>query len=125
MRALCAAVAALALCAGAAATVAWPQTDRLVHADALADDDFAQSVAISGDTIVIGEPDARTAAGVHLGLAHVFAYNGTAWNPFAELTGTRRFSEFGWSVAISGNTIVVGAYNYDTGHTRAGGGGSA
>ncbi len=61
---------------------------------------FGQSVAVSGDTMVIGASDE--------GAAYVFEYEEGKWNPKARLTGSNDFSSFGWSVAISGDTVMVG-----------------
>ena len=86
---------------------------------------LAQSVAISGDTLVVGAflertatPPASTAIRViihwqsHSGAAYVFNRNGTVWSQQAYLkaSNTGRALTFGWSVAISGDTVVVGCF---------------
>ncbi|HTN91300.1 MAG TPA: hypothetical protein VL242_46845 [Sorangium sp.] len=90
---------------------AWSEQQRLAPAaGASPADQFGAAVAISGDTIVVGAPgdDARGAAS---GAAYVFTRAGSAWSqpkkllPDGEAAGDR----FGSSVAISGDTIVVGA----------------
>jgi len=63
--------------------------------------EFGRSVAVSGDTIVVGDPDEAA--------AYVFEYEEGKWNPKARLTDGNGFSWFGWSVAISGDTVAVGA----------------
>jgi hypothetical protein len=86
---------------------------------------FGYQVAISGDTIVVGAPNEDSNAtgvnpgaaaeanngAVDAGAAYVFTRSGTTWTQQAYLkasnTGTLDF--FGSSVAISGDTIVVGA----------------
>ena len=83
---------------------------------------FAQSVAISGDTIVVGAPfessdstgvdgnPSSTAAG-YSGAAYVFVRSGGVWQQQAYLkaSNTRYGDEFGYAVGVSGDTVVVGA----------------
>jgi FG-GAP repeat len=69
--------------------------------------EFGDSVAISGSTAVVGAPHTNKNAGA----AYVFTRSGTTWTEQARLTPSRvaRGDNFGWSVAISGSTAVVGA----------------
>ncbi len=60
---------------------------------------LGHSVAVSGDTMVVGAPNE--------GAAYVFEYDGSIWRQVAILTAN--FGWFGYSVAISGDTVVVGA----------------
>ena len=64
---------------------------------------FGTSVAISGDTMVVGAPD--TTGG---GAAYVYTRADNKWTQSATLTRPAPASKFGASVAISGSTIVVG-----------------
>jgi hypothetical protein len=89
-------------------------------------DRFGTSVAVSGDTVVVGNPgEDSSSTGVNStpndgitytsGAAHVFVRVGGVWSAQAYLkpanVGTSQLSdEFGISVAISGDTIVVGAW---------------
>ena len=84
---------------------------------------FGASVAIDGDTIVVGAPfqdtDASGARGFEFqdsGAAFVFVRSGATWTQQAVLKASNagRFDEFGASVAISGDTIVVGASREDS-----------
>jgi hypothetical protein len=79
-----------------------------------ADDCFGGSVAISGTTAIVGAECVQTnGAGVviNTGAAYVYARSGTAWTKQAELTSSGSPSlAFGFSVAISGSTAMVGAY---------------
>jgi len=83
-----------------------------------ANDRFGSGVGVSGDTIVVGahqessngsspSDNSRTSAGA----AYVFTRSGAGWTQRAYLkaASTRQFEEFGYSTAISGNVIVVGA----------------
>jgi hypothetical protein len=85
---------------------------------------FANSVAVSGAMVVVGAPfDGSVTTGVNsvpnpiahnCGAAYVFARRGTNWTQQAYLKpaafGTwQDFDELGYSVAASGDTVVVGA----------------
>lgn len=89
-------------------------------------DNFGSDVAISGDTVVIG------AAGVdregfgpneNSGLAYVFRHDGNAWQLEATLSAPNagEGDEFGSSVAIEGDTLVVGAPGESSGDSGVGG----
>ncbi len=68
------------------------------------------SVSLSGDTAVVGAFGGRCAAG-HCGSAYVFRFDGTSWFEQQKLTASDagQGDEFGRSVALSGDTAVVGA----------------
>jgi hypothetical protein len=70
-------------------------------------DEFGESVAVAGTTIVVGAPLYDAGAG----RAYVFTETASGWEETAELQGTESTSDdwFGRSVAISVTTIVVGA----------------
>ena len=93
--------------------VVWAPPARLVAADGAANVAFGNSVAISGETIAVGE--AGDAGG--RGSAYVFTYNGRIWTQQAKLTASdgAALDNFGDSVAISGETVVVGAAGDDIG----------
>ena len=87
-----------------------------------ANDFFGISVAISGNTVVVGaQLEASAATGINgnqsdnsateAGAAYVFVRNGTTWaqQAYLKASNTDANDEFGCSVAISGNTVVVGA----------------
>ena len=91
----------------------YDQVAKLTAGDAAASDQFGISVAIDGDTIVVGAcSDAD--AGSKSGSAHVFRTSdgGATYGQVAKLTAADAAASdlFGYSVAIDGNTIVVGAY---------------
>ncbi len=111
----------------------WSQQAYLKAPNAEADDLFGHSVAISGDTIVVGAPEeasnqttitnGSTASADNsaseAGAAYVFVRSGTSWSQQAYLKApnTNGDDNFGGSVAISGDTIVVGADNEDSPQT--------
>ena len=78
-----------------------------------AGDDFGASVAVSGNTLVVGAPAASS-----VGAAYVYTATNGDWTNLAlvaTLTPPAGQSGFGYPVAISGDTIVVG----DSGPTEA------
>ncbi|WP_417878457.1 hypothetical protein [Vibrio sp.] len=75
---------------------------------------FGQSVAISGQTAVVGAPY-ETTLRYQDGAAYVFVRNEqNDWVPQGKLLGfeSGQGQQLGSSVAIQGNTIVVGAPRY-------------
>ena len=87
------------------------QQQKLVASDAAADDIFGCSVAISGETVVVGAPRDDGAAGFDQGSAYVFVRSGGVWSQQQKLVASDAAAgdNFGSSVAISGETVVVGA----------------
>ncbi len=96
----------------------WIERQKLTPSDGLGGEFFGRSVAIDGDTIVIGaEFDDINATFDDRGSAYVFARIGGTWWEQQKLTATDGATQdqFGASVAVSGNTIVVGAESGDLG----------
>ncbi|MFG0319059.1 MAG: FG-GAP repeat protein [Planctomycetota bacterium JB042] len=97
---------------------AWAHQATLKASNAGFDDQFGTAVSISGDTIVVGAPRERSAGhplddtAVHAGAAYVFVRSGTTWSEQAYLKASNAEGgdRFGNAVAISGDTIVVGAW---------------
>jgi len=103
-------------CSGTPCT--WTQQQELTAADGASRDEFGTRVAVSGNTAIIGNNTLQ-------GAAYVFRCSGTPctwkvrrWGPFGtrrqqqqELTASDavRGDEFGYSVAMSGNTTIIGA----------------
>jgi ribosomal protein S6E (S10) len=93
----------------------WKQAAELKGSDTVGWDQFGNSVAISGTTVVVGAP--MLAGPNRGGRAYVFMKTGLGWKQAAELKGNdtvgsnfKSFGDgFGNSVAISGTTVVVGA----------------
>ncbi len=83
-------------------------------------DNFGIVVATARNTVVIGAPgedsiatgingDQSNNAAINSGAAYVFVRNGTSWSQQAYLKASNTGGGFGSSVAISGDTIVIGA----------------
>jgi hypothetical protein len=102
----------LASCTSAGVTrsrTATRQLAELKGSDTVASDEFGVSVAVSGTKAVVG-----TSGAAYAGRAYVFAKSASGWTQVAELKGsdTVAADRFGASVAISGTTVVVGAYDH-------------
>jgi hypothetical protein len=85
---------------------------------------FGNSVAVSGDTVVVGAPDADS-GGIERGQAYVFSRNqggSNNWGQVKILSASYQADNdyFGISVAVSGDTVVVGADSADSGGTNRG-----
>ncbi len=108
----------------------WSQQAYLKASNTDTNDQFGFSVAIASDTVVVGAfSETSNATGVNgdqsdnsaagAGAAYVFTRTGSTWSQQAYLkasnTGTN--DNFGISVAISGNTVVVGAFSEDSNAT--------
>jgi hypothetical protein len=95
---------------------AWAEQSKLTASDGLAGDWFGWSVAVSGDTGVVGTPFDDITAGSNAGSAYVFVRSGTAWTEQAKLTASdgAGADSFGWSVAVRGDIAVMGAPYNDT-----------
>ena len=96
---------------------AWPQGGELTPSDGNANDAFGYSVAINGNTVVVGAIDLTVGSNQYQGAVYVFVESGGVWSQQAELTASdgRQLDQFGDSVAISGSTIVAGASKYYNG----------
>jgi hypothetical protein len=88
---------------------------KLRASDGAAKDAFGWSVAISGDTVVVGAHHDDVGGNYDQGSAYVFVEPAGGWSDrraeTAKLTASDGawMDRFGWSVAISGDTVVVGA----------------
>jgi len=113
----------------------WAQEAYLKAPNAGTGDQFGYSVSISGDTIVVGAiyedsnqltiTNGTTASAnnttIDSGAAYVFKRTGTVWAQEAFLKApnatdkdslnNKVSANFGWSVTVSGDTVVVGAPN--------------
>jgi hypothetical protein len=90
-------------------TSTWPQVGKVVADDGWGFNEFGSAVAISGTTILVGAPNAPVAN--QQGAAYVYTRSGTSWNNQEKLVlpENLRDSEFGRSVALENDLLVVGA----------------
>ncbi len=113
----------------------WSQQAYLKASQVTEGDTFGYSVAVSGDMVVVGayQEDSSTTGvnstandstttGTNSGAAYVFVRSGTTWSQQAYLKpaavgSTQAGDAFGRSVAVSGDTVIVGAWNEDSSTT--------
>lgn len=102
-------------------TTRWVQEQRLVASDAVERDAFGSAVAFDGATLVVGAPR-KDARGENSGMVYSFTHSGTAWSEEDAFTADDGSSSdfFGRSVALQGDTIVVGAASDDDRGSRSG-----
>ncbi len=93
----------------------WTQQAKLIASDAAASDRFGADVSVSGNTAVVGASLDDHFAGTDAGAAYVFVRSGTVWSQQAKLIASdaAALDFFGVSVAISDDTIIVGANGED------------
>ena len=100
----------------------WTQQAYLKAGNSGASDNFGLSIGIDGNTAIVGAPSEDGAAtGVngnaandlapYAGATYVFVRAGNAWSQQAYLksSNTEESDNFGYAVAISGETVAVGA----------------
>ena len=99
----------------------WSQQAELSASDAAVDDGLGSVVALSGDTALVGAGDKSVGGQSDAGAAYVYARAGTTWSQQTELSdpGATANDGFGWSVALSGETALVGAPNETVGSAGA------
>ena len=92
----------------------WAQRQKITSTPRGVGAQFGNAVAISGTTMVIGARNDSTTAS-QAGAAVVYVRSGTNWTQQAKLLANdgAQGDKFGYSVAVSDNTIVIGAYNVD------------
>ncbi len=85
----------------------------LLASDGASADSFGSSLALDGNTAVVGAPGHGGAQGT----AFVFVRSGSTWTQQAQLTASDgvRGDQFGGSVSIVGGTIAVGAKGKSSG----------
>lgn len=91
----------------------WSEQQKLTASDGAAGDEFGVAgVAVSGDTILVGGWGHTHGGGPsNAGAAYIYTRAGTAWSERTELRASDGATEdnFGWAVALDGDTALVGA----------------
>ncbi|AOX00747.1 hypothetical protein BJP34_16010 [Moorena producens PAL-8-15-08-1] len=93
----------------------WQPQQQLIAGDLLASDNFGHSVAISGNTAIIGanlKDGFNAYANTDAGAAYIFEFEGDKWQEKQkfEPLDLGKGDNFGWTVDISGNLAIAGAY---------------
>lgn len=88
----------------------WTQVAKLVAADGAADDNFGNSVALSGNRALVGAHRAHV-NGNPRGAAYLFEGSDDTWTQVQKIKGvdTRDNDAFGYRVAFSDASIIVSA----------------
>ena len=92
----------------------WGQKEKLMPNSPL-DVRFGWSVAIDGETIVVGAPYRNQGEIINLGSATIFTHKGGRWEMQTRLTsgrsgGAGNSDLFGWAVDVEASMIAVGAH---------------
>ena len=95
----------------------WTQQAKLTASDGISGDSFGFSVALSGDSAIVGATFADRGANVDQGAAYIFTRSGSIWTQQAALVASDGAANdlFGVSVALSGDTAIVGASSDEIG----------
>jgi len=97
----------------------WTEEAVLSASDKSAQAHVGTSVSVSGDTAIVGGPDADPGGMGNAGQAYVFTRSGSTWTEQQILSASDKSASawFGWSVSIDGDTAIVAAYQADPGGT--------
>ncbi len=98
----------------------WQHKARLTASDGVSGDLFGSSVAISGDTVVVGSATDDNSSGVDSGAVYLFVKPASGWGDMTEsgqlFAGDAAANHtFGSAVTIVGTTLVVGASGHENG----------
>ncbi len=94
----------------------WQQVAKLIAEDGQAGDLFGSSIAISGNTIIVGAQGMNTKGDqIARGAAYIFTKQAGTWQQTAKLkaSATKTFDSFGGAVAIDNNIAIVGDKLYE------------
>ncbi|NRD20719.1 hypothetical protein HNV08_11725 [Winogradskyella eckloniae] len=99
----------------------WAEQIKLTASDAASLDNFGYSVAIAGDYAIVGA-SGNDDAGSGSGSAYIFMRSGNSWTEQSKLTASDAAASdsFGFSVAIAGDSVIVGAFGNDDAGSRSG-----
>ena len=91
-------------------TFEWRRESSMTSSDGMADDLFGYSVAIAGNTAIVGSVGNDVGANDDQGSAYIFVHSGNSWTQQAKLIAGdgAAHDNFGRSVAIDGDTAIVG-----------------
>ena len=90
----------------------WVERQKLTASDGQAKDNFGVSVAVSGQSIVVGAPGEGITDTHTPGAAYVFILSGTTWAQQQKLTAPDGVPGGGFgTVTISGDAVVVSAHD--------------
>ena len=93
----------------------WTEKQKIFASDGARGDQLGLTAALSGDTLIVGSPNVVGNAGSLSGAVYVFHLEDGTWTQKQKLTASdaRPFDNFGFSLAIDGNLVVIGAPFHD------------
>lgn len=96
---------------------AWAQEQKLTSGTGAAGSGFGCSVALSGDTALVGADGDDVGANDAQGAAYVLFRDVGPWAVQQRLLAAdgAAADQFGWSTALAGDTALIGAYEADVG----------
>lgn len=96
-------------------TTPYRQVTKLTADDGDDGDLFGESIALSGDTALVGARWDENPNGEYAGAAYLFERSEGTWNRQAKLSADdgNQEDEFGYSVALTGDTALIGAPGYE------------
>ncbi len=102
----------------------WGQVAKLTASDIAVDDEFGLAVSIDGDLVVVGAPRHDDIASL-TGAAYIFSRNQGGANNWGEVLKLLAFDavtsdQFGTSVSVDGDVVIVGAVGVDEASPNAG-----
>jgi len=112
----------------------WSQQAYLNASNAQAYDQFGDSLTLSGDTLAVGatgeDSNAKGLNGnqadnsmMNSGAVYIFSRSGTTWTQqaYVNASNTEEDDNFGWSLALAGDTLAVAAVGEDSSAKGVGG----
>jgi len=92
----------------------WAEEQKLTDANGEGDDNFGLSVSMSEDTAIVGALQNRN-DGVGYGSAYVYVRSNGVWRQDAKLKAGdgKAYDTFGRSVSLSGDRVIVSAFEND------------
>jgi hypothetical protein len=103
----------------------WSQTAQLEDSEGTTKDFLGRNVAVDGDVIVVGSEAGGDPTSLNTGIALVFERPAGTLDPWVESArllpqGVAVGTQLGYSVAVRGGTIVIGAHHDDQFGTDSG-----
>lgn len=100
----------------------WSQQAYVKASNTEANDGFGESVALAGDTLAVGAPgedsdgDPTNISAVDSGAVYIFTRSGSGWSQqaYVKASNTETNDGFGESVALTNDTLAVGAPGEDS-----------
>jgi hypothetical protein len=95
----------------------WTEGQQIASSDGEGNDGFGHAIAFDGNKAVITAAGATVNGDESAGAAYVFNFSGGTFTEEQKLTASdaEEFASFGWSVGLSGNTALLGAYQATVG----------